>query len=85
MDSSVTPRAREDEARARAKRRARAREGGDGGVVEVGGGTRDARAVTSGVCLDDDDDGDDGDGEGSLNGEHGPNLASFAAVPRNHL
>ena len=49
MDSSVTPRAREDEARARAKRRARAREGGDGGVVEVGGGTRDARAVTSGV------------------------------------
>lgn len=58
MDSSVTPRAREDEARARAKRRARAREGGDGGVVEVGGGTRDARAVTSGVCLDDDDDGE---------------------------
>ena len=58
MESSVTPRAREDEARARAKRRARAREGGDDGVVEVGGGTRGARAVTSGVCLDDDDDGE---------------------------
>ena len=43
MESSVTPRAREDEARARAKRRARAREGDDG-VVEVGGGTRGARA-----------------------------------------
>jgi hypothetical protein len=53
MDSSVTPRAREDEARARAKRRARAREGGDGGVVEVGGGTRDARRgdVPGGVWM----------------------------------
>ncbi len=38
-------------------RRARERGGGDDGVVEVGGGTRDARAVTSGVCLDDDDGG----------------------------
>ena len=56
MESSVTPRAR-DEAGARAGR-ARAREGGDDGVVEVGGGTRGARAVTSGVCLDDDDDGE---------------------------